>query len=121
MIITKEDVGRRVRLRNGDVSTIQDFKEGPQTVLFVDDCVYTKDGSFLNYSETVKFDIEAFVEDSSTTEQIKDKFTPLEDDFSYPIATETKNKDIDFTIPENTVSMELEINGYRINVTKIQE
>ena len=141
MIITKEDVGRRVRLSNGEEDTIDRFNailSYPVTcesgIVFDVDGKYWKNED--NYIDrNVEPDIIAFVADSSTTEQIREsliyKHLPLSSGgtgnevLSDPCIVglnehfESKDKNISFTIPENTVNMELEINGYRINVTKL--
>lgn len=62
MIITSEDVGREVRLRNGDVEIITDFWEVSEYPVESDNHVWTKKGRHGSIPEDRDYDIIWFVD-----------------------------------------------------------
>lgn len=69
MLITKGDIGRKVRLRNGEEYFIQSYYSGmPYHVILSDGGCYGADGFYNNGNTPTSIDIVEFVDGHSTVE-----------------------------------------------------
>lgn len=107
MKITKEDVGRKVKLRDGSVATIDSFNLGREFPVKLSNRDSTlENGSFWSDDNITGNDIVGFIEE------------PLVDLFDRDIVEEHGNLQIEFIIDKATTRLELSIAGYDIVATK---
>lgn len=94
--ITEDDVGKRVKLRNGGIEMIQHVILGGIYPVKLRETSCTVTGSYY-IRGTVEYDIVEIEE---------------------PLALFNEGETFNFTIPKETVKIELKINGYKVTVEK---